>query len=84
MFCSMSYIYGYLSFEHVGFVETLSKDGKQIEALCFSHYFGIMDKIHPGAMLKSYMKEARKAAQETPKNSANPKVCFDITINEVY
>lgn len=57
------------------FVDTLNKDGKQIEALCFAHHFGLMDKIQPAAMLKAYLKEVRKAAQEMPKNGANPKVC---------
>eukprot|EP00250_Pteridium_aquilinum_P018085 c23931_g1_i1 orf=399-2102(-) len=55
------------------FVETLNKDGKQIEALCFAHHFGLMDKIQPAAMLKAYLKEVRKAAQDMPKNGANPK-----------
>lgn len=55
------------------FVDTLNKDGKQIEALCFAHHFGLMDKIQPAAMLKAYLKEVRKAAQEMPKNGANPK-----------
>lgn len=55
------------------FVDTLNKDGKQIDALCFAHHFGLMDKIQPAAMLKTYLKEVRKAAQEMPKNGANPK-----------
>ncbi|KAH7279307.1 hypothetical protein KP509_37G013900 [Ceratopteris richardii] len=55
------------------FVESLNKDGKQIEALCFAHHFGLMDKIQPAAMLKSYLKEVRKAAQDMPKSGANPK-----------
>lgn len=54
------------------FVETLNKDGKQIEALCFAHHFGLMDKIQPAAMLKAYLKEVRRAAQEI-KNGLNPK-----------
>lgn len=56
-----------------GFLETLNKDGKQIEALCFAHHFEMMDKVQPGAMLKAYLKEARKAAQDMPKNVSNPK-----------
>ncbi|KAI5064816.1 hypothetical protein GOP47_0019511 [Adiantum capillus-veneris] len=55
------------------FVETLNKDGKQIEALGFAHHFGLMEKIQPAAMLKAYLKEVRRVAQEMPKNGANPK-----------
>lgn len=55
------------------FVDTLNKDGKQIEALCFAHHFGLMEKIQPAAMLKAYLKEVRKVAQDMPKNGVNPK-----------
>lgn len=54
-------------------VETLNKDGKQIEALGFAHFFGIMDKVQPVPMLKAYLKEARKAAQALAQNATNPK-----------
>ncbi|MCO5611059.1 hypothetical protein L7F22_065309 [Adiantum nelumboides] len=55
------------------FVESLDKDGKQIEALGFAHHFGLMENIQPAAMLKAYLKEVRRLAQDMPKNGANPK-----------
>eukprot|EP00249_Psilotum_nudum_P018525 c26850_g1_i1 orf=369-2219(-) len=50
-------------------VDKLSKEGKQIEALSFAHAFGIMDRVQPGALLKAYVKESRKAAQVLPRNT---------------
>jgi hypothetical protein len=44
-------------------VDRLAKEGKQIEALSFAHAFGIMNRIQPVLLLKTYLKEARKTAQ---------------------
>jgi hypothetical protein len=49
-------------------VDRLAKEGKQIEALSFAHAFGIMNRIQPVLLLKSYLKEARKTAQSILKN----------------
>ncbi|CAM6116387.1 unnamed protein product [Calypogeia fissa] len=49
-------------------VDRLAKEGKQIEALAFAHSFGIMDRVQPVPLLKAYLKEARKTAQNILKN----------------
>ncbi|KAG6548490.1 hypothetical protein Mapa_009978 [Marchantia paleacea] len=49
-------------------VDRLAKEGKQIEALSFAHSFGIMDRVQPVPLLKAYLKEARKTAQNILKN----------------
>ncbi|KAJ7566512.1 hypothetical protein O6H91_02G106700 [Diphasiastrum complanatum] len=44
-------------------VDRLANEGKQLEALAFAHSFGIMDRIQPVPLLKTFLKEARKSAQ---------------------
>lgn len=60
-------------------VDRLAKEGKQIEALSFAHSFGIMDRVQPIPLLKSYLKEARRTAQSilrTGNSSAAAQVLY--------
>uniref|UniRef100_A0A0D6R4M1 FRIGIDA-like protein n=1 Tax=Araucaria cunninghamii TaxID=56994 RepID=A0A0D6R4M1_ARACU len=53
-----------------GVVEVLIDSGKQIEAVNFAHTFGLVDKYPPVPLLKSYLKDARKAAQVKSGNTS--------------
>lgn len=45
-------------------IDKLSKTGRQLEALRFAHEFGMVDKVNPVDLLKSYLGQVEKAAKE--------------------
>lgn len=49
------------------FIQKLSNKGKQIDAVKFVYAFNLLDKYPPAALLKDYVKESRKAAEEVRK-----------------
>eukprot|EP00271_Cylindrocystis_brebissonii_P020519 TRINITY_DN6822_c0_g2_i1.p1 TRINITY_DN6822_c0_g2~~TRINITY_DN6822_c0_g2_i1.p1 ORF type:complete len:688 (-),score=111.32 TRINITY_DN6822_c0_g2_i1:887-2950(-) len=44
-------------------VETLAKEGKQVDGLRLARDFGILDKFQPVTMLRAFLKDAKKNAQ---------------------
>ncbi|MCO5596450.1 hypothetical protein L7F22_050513 [Adiantum nelumboides] len=52
-------------------IEGLIKDGKQIEAITFATEFGLLERFQPVPLLKAYLKDARKAVQNTLKGGNN-------------
>lgn len=68
-----------------GLVDTLAKDGKQMEALAFAHSFGLMERLHPVPMLKSYLddvcKEAEMLVKSAPHEAA---VQDDAALKELF
>lgn len=52
-------------------IESLVKDGKQIEAITFATEFGLLDHFEPVPLLKAYLRDARKAVQNTLKGGNN-------------
>ncbi|XP_077246965.1 FRIGIDA-like protein 1 [Tasmannia lanceolata] len=49
------------------FVQKLASMGKQLEAVNFVYAFELVDKFPPGPLLKAYLKESKKVAQEIRK-----------------
>ncbi|KAH7301715.1 hypothetical protein KP509_23G038800 [Ceratopteris richardii] len=52
-------------------IEELIKDGKQLEAITFATEFGLLERFQPVPLLKAYLKEAKKAFQNTLKAGNN-------------
>lgn len=52
-------------------IEKLINDDRQIEAVSFASAFELFDRFPPVPLLKTYLKEARKAAQATLKSGNN-------------
>eukprot|EP00250_Pteridium_aquilinum_P008729 c18165_g1_i1 orf=293-2134(+) len=52
-------------------IEGLIKDGKQMEAITFATEFGLLERFQPVPLLKAYLKDARKAVQNTLKGGNN-------------
>eukprot|EP00271_Cylindrocystis_brebissonii_P011575 TRINITY_DN29444_c0_g1_i1.p1 TRINITY_DN29444_c0_g1~~TRINITY_DN29444_c0_g1_i1.p1 ORF type:complete len:651 (+),score=114.29 TRINITY_DN29444_c0_g1_i1:103-1953(+) len=57
-----------------GFVQVLVKEGKQIDALRLARDFGILDNVQPVQLLRSYLKDVKKAAQAIMKSGKDPVV----------
>ncbi|KAI5079920.1 hypothetical protein GOP47_0005399 [Adiantum capillus-veneris] len=52
-------------------IEGLIKDGKQMEAITFATEFDLLERFQPVPLLKAYLKDARKAVQNTLKGGNN-------------
>ncbi|KAI5065808.1 hypothetical protein GOP47_0018432 [Adiantum capillus-veneris] len=52
-------------------VERLIKDSKLIEAVTFVSEFNLLERFPPAPLLKSHLREARKAAKSLLKNGSN-------------
>eukprot|EP01018_Ginkgo_biloba_P028807 Gb_09729 [translate_table: standard] len=73
-----------LSAKIPGIVQKLSQSGRQIEALRFARAFDIMEKVHPVTLLKEYLKDGQKAAQDFLKGGRNSAASLnDSTMKEV-
>ncbi|XP_077211185.1 FRIGIDA-like protein 1 isoform X2 [Tasmannia lanceolata] len=53
------------------FIQKLASMGKQLQAVKFVYAFGLVDKFPPGPLLKAYLKESKKVAQEIRKKGNN-------------
>ncbi|XP_077211187.1 truncated FRIGIDA-like protein 1 [Tasmannia lanceolata] len=56
------------------FIQKLARMGKQLQAVKFVYAFGLVDKFPPGPLLKAYLKESKKVAQEIRKKGNNSAV----------
>lgn len=59
-------------------IQKLIIKGKQLDAVNFAYAFDLVDKFPPVPLLKAYLKEAKKVAQEVRKkgnHSAQSLVC---------
>lgn len=59
-------------------IQKLISKGKQLDAVNFAYAFEIVDKFPPVPLLKAYLKEAKKIAQEVRRkgnNSTQSLVC---------
>lgn len=54
-----------------GVIESLIKDGKQMEAIAFASEFGLLKRFQPVHLLKAYLREARRAAHSTLRGGNN-------------
>ncbi|KAF5203170.1 Frigida-like protein [Thalictrum thalictroides] len=54
-----------------GYIQTLSNKGKQIDAIKFTYAFEMVDKFPPVPLLKAYLNESKKVAQEVLKKGNN-------------
>jgi hypothetical protein len=62
-------------------VDKLIKEGKQLQAISFASSFGIMDKIDPSHLLKTYLEDSEKAAKllvEKARSKASGLVCCSL------
>lgn len=62
-----------------GIVEILVSSGKQIEAVNFSHAFGLVDKFPPVPLLKAYLKDAKKTSQGKSGISQNEVIAKELS-----
>ncbi|PIA38404.1 hypothetical protein AQUCO_02800245v1 [Aquilegia coerulea] len=53
------------------YIQTLSSKGKQIDAIKFAYAFEMVDKFPPVPLLKDYLNESKKVAQEVLKKGNN-------------
>lgn len=60
--------------DSAGVVEVLVNSGRQIDAVNLAYAFDLTEKFSPVALLKSYLKEARKASSPVKPGNASPTV----------
>lgn len=61
-----------------GVIEVLVNSGRQIDAVNLAFAFELTEQFSPVPLLKSYLKEARKASSPVKPGNASPtaQVCF--------
>jgi len=63
-----------LSSDIPDFIDKLTKSGRQLEALRYSHAFGMVDKADAVNLLKSYLRDVEKSAKELLMNGRDSAV----------
>nr|XP_048336956.1 FRIGIDA-like protein 3 [Ziziphus jujuba var. spinosa] len=72
-----------LSEKMSGVVEVLVNSGRQIDAVNLAYAFDLTEKFSPVAILKSYLKEARKASSPVKPGNASPTVQNEVNEREL-
>ena len=60
--------------DSAGVIEVLVNSGRQIDAVNMAYAFELTEKFSPVALLKSYMKEARKSSSPVKPGNTSPTV----------
>lgn len=61
-----------LCFDSLGVIEILINSGRQIDAVNLAFAFELTEQFSPVPLLKSYLKEARKASSPLKPGNASP------------
>lgn len=59
-------------FDSSGVIEVLVNSGRQIDAVNLSYAFELTEQFSPVALLKSFLKEARKASSPVKSGNMSP------------
>lgn len=59
-------------YEFSGVIEVLVNSGRQIDAVNLAHAFELTEKYSPVPLLKSYLKDAKKAASPVKPGNTSP------------